>query len=458
MTAHAVFNDALLDTLRNTGDTTLDGLLLELCERKDGDWSLGRLFMAVHDLPRLSTTELDSLRAKGMITSEIVDFFADNYAIPDLDWIDHELVRVGGRFYRDRGIVGFMVLAFASLPACYCWSTEAEVLAYTGKLAERTDVPRRLPETAQFVLDVSEEGALRPHGLGIHSAHKIRLLHGIIRHLVREKDAQRAAIDTGVRDKRRGVLGAAEDYIWDHPGEVPVSQELLASTLLTFHYIVLDGMRKLGVNMSEREIRGYLQRWNVVGYFLGIDERILSNLASEQDARLLLELIMQRKRRKTDAGIALEASLLAYMRSNILERTWLGRLHPVIHVPPVLTSFLSGADTCKALGLELNALEKSLSPGILAFSMIVGMANNYRLPRFVTGRLLATVTHKIWGWRHDVFRGPVPPDRPPQKMPDGEIVVPASLAEAWHVPGRSRARVMHSAARSAQPADSSSTR
>ena len=76
-------------------------------------------------------------------------------------------------------------------------------------------------------------------------------MHAAVRHLVR--------------------ASAAYDPEWG----VPVNQEDLAGTLLTFSVVVLDALAKLGTTFSDEDADAYFHSWNCVGHVLGVDRRLI---------------------------------------------------------------------------------------------------------------------------------------------------------------------------------------
>jgi len=60
---------------------------------------------------------------------------------------------------------------------------------------------------------------------------------------------------------------------------VPINQENLAGTLLTFSYLAIDGLRKLGANISSEAAEAYFAEWCGVGKILCVlPEMIPDNL------------------------------------------------------------------------------------------------------------------------------------------------------------------------------------
>jgi hypothetical protein len=365
-----------------------------------------------------------------------VDFFKCHDSVPEKPWINPPLIHAGGDFYRDRGVLGFLTLACASLPACYCWSDEAYLLGCTGRLERQDEVPRRLPETAKFVLDVATKESFAPEGIAIHASHKVRLMHSILRFLVITKQT---AIAEGHEDAAaRMRLSKETDTVFGHNWTAergpPISQELLIGTLLTFHYVVLDGFDRMDVHVTDEEKEAYLHRWNVVGYFLGIDERVLACLNTMEDAKTMFDLIMERNRNASGDGPVLEKALLGYMQNNIIDRVMGGGANPLIVIPRILTRQLSGKETSQAISLKLGFFGSILKYPVWWGTRIVGHLSNSPKARKLTNMLMNYVAKTVWNWRTPE-KGPATADglaRVGEGTRDA-ITLPPSLAKHWGI-------------------------
>ena len=107
----------------------------------------------------------------------------------------------------------------------------------------------------------------------------MRLIHAIVRYLIVRPMSMDISIREGVvLPHPRGGGEHQRTNDWRPDMGMPISQEFMTGTLLTFSHVVLDGLRKLGVRASPREQQAYLHRWNALGWFMGIDERILAQL------------------------------------------------------------------------------------------------------------------------------------------------------------------------------------
>jgi hypothetical protein len=424
-----------LDHYRTVGDKPLDDIIVRLGEELDGYRTVASLFPRVHDLVRMSEKQLMGLRSSGLVNDELIEFLAGYDRLPDREWIHRDTIREGGEFYRSHGLLAFLVLAGASLPACYCWDNEARVLGYTRKLMKHGAVPRRLPETAQFVIDFATEDAFEPDGPAIRAARKVRLIHAIIRYLIVRPMSVDIAISKGVLLPDPGPSGPHHHQGDDwRPGlGVPISQEFLVGTLLTFSHVVLKGLGKLGVLASEREQRAYLHRWNALGYFMGIDEKLLRQLDSPWTAESLFENIMQRNRRGTEHGYSMEAALLDYQRNNVIARIPGGRLQPARHMPAIVTRGLAGRKTCRALYLQLNGFEVLLYLPMWASMKFVGLLSNLSAFEWLTQRIIGYVAMNVWGWSREDQVGQQASIDSGELRPRGRMVIPTSLMETWRL-------------------------
>jgi len=147
-----------------------------------------------------------------------------------------------------------------------------------------------------MVIDVMADGALElgnaPSGCrtGIESARRVRLLHASV----------------------RAMLGASSPASWDAARYgVPINQEDLVGTLMTFSWITIAGLRKIGIDVSPRAAEGYLAAWCAVGRILGIAPENLPDTCEE--AHALTEAIQRRQIRPTEdnpAGCKLTRALI----------------------------------------------------------------------------------------------------------------------------------------------------
>lgn len=391
------FPDRLLDALRGTGDSPADQLIAHLGNLA-GD--VGELLTLLESLIRINGIEdLDALDLPADEKAHVAAFLAASAELPA--WYDEGRVEIGVRMFEKHTFLAFVVLGCASLPACYCWRFEAEVLATTGALID--EVPRRIPETAQMVLDVMARGGLaraqagRAPGPGIRAAIKIRLIHACIRYLQSHHFPEVAADD---------FEAPRASYLWPYVrgfralgDRIPINQEQLAATHLTFSFIMLRGYRDVGIRLTEGEQQAYMHAWNIIGYLLGMNAEILEKLGRVENASLLLDKIMQRNREASEPGKTLEFALLHFMRINIQ------RLSPLLFAlgagrwPKLITSCLIERATATAIGIEPGPLDRILRVPLWFGLRVLGELANMRLTQRLAERIFRWLSKRMWDWR-----------------------------------------------------------
>jgi hypothetical protein len=127
---------------------------------------------------------------------------------------------------------------------------------------------------------------------------------------------------------------------WDPEWGVPINQEDLAGTLMTFSIQILDGFKRFRIKVSEDEQKAYLHIWRVIGHLMGVRaELIPADVAAGYD---LAYTILDRQKGRSQAGIELTAALLAFMEDKI-------RWKPLRGLPGVLMRRCIDADIANLL-------------------------------------------------------------------------------------------------------------
>jgi len=198
-------------------------------------------------------------------------------------WVDWEVLDRAGSLLLRTGYFGGLVLGIQSLPYGYASPGGNKPLAFSGRLTEQA--PRRLMETARFVHGVCMPGQLRQGGDAFKITVKVRLMHAQVRRLL---------WDSGKWN--RGAWGE------------PINQHDMAATTILFSLVVLDGIRKLGFRVKEREAEDYIHLWRYVGWLMGTDLELLP--ASEAEAMRLAELIMLTQGEPDEDSRALTLALM----------------------------------------------------------------------------------------------------------------------------------------------------
>ncbi|MCB1126871.1 MAG: DUF2236 domain-containing protein, partial [Verrucomicrobiae bacterium] len=130
-------------------------------------------------------------------------------------------------------------------------------------------------------------------GPGYLAARKVRMLHASMRFMLQHKArfSDRANRPPPHTLSERVVMEAAAgrpDWPTGQLG-VPVNQEDLAYTLLTFAYVIPVGLDHWGAGLSAKQKDGFLHLWKVVGHVMGLREDLLPD--DWDEARFLYESI-----------------------------------------------------------------------------------------------------------------------------------------------------------------------
>lgn len=273
------WNDATLDAMRQVGDPLADQAVAALLARHD--------VAAVQAL--MNTLVRDDQAVPEALPVELRDYFEATRA-PALP--ERRRVAAGERFFATHGPEILLVLGTFSLPAAYAARKGVQVLYGTGYLAKRPN--RRLFETTQMVIDVMSPGGLGPAGRGLRTAQKVRLIHAAVRHLT---------LSSTERPWDAAELG------------IPINQEDLAGTLMTFSEVVLEGLRALHIDYDQEGAAAYLDAWRTVGGVMGLRPELIPDDLGEAEA--LTKIIHDRQIAPSPEGRLMTAALLEMLEANV---------------------------------------------------------------------------------------------------------------------------------------------
>ena len=314
-------------------------------------------------------------------------------ALPD--WAEKDRIERAERLFIDHGALSVTVLFCASLPECYVVPDLAEVLHATGQLEKH--VEHRIRSTGAMIFPVMMTGGLTdPHGGGIAQILKVRMIHAMVRNLIlRGAPALGApyAIPPLAPIERTDPMHAALFVLgWDTPANgLPNNQEELAYTLLTFSFVFLRSMRRLGIELDKQEEEDYLHAWNVAGHFLGIRRELMAD--TMEDAGILFARMQARGRadwakrpKKPDARPLLGAALMEGMKSVIPDG-------PFKSFPVLLTRKLMEKQSIKDLQLNEHVSwpARTLFAALLGTARLIDRIVRIFDPRFSLSRLLTRV-------------------------------------------------------------------
>ncbi|KAI8971269.1 hypothetical protein BD414DRAFT_469759 [Trametes punicea] len=285
----------IVETLDHVIQWDEDCLSVELCERWRGlsDTSCDQALRQTFNSPSASVGKdllrsLEERQSTENAQSDAVGQFLDEvYRVPPTGiLVSEEDLVLAQEFFLDNSVQIMQALLHYSLAGGFASPRIVRTLeavsylvphprhgdakALSGSLADTLSsisqassnrTFSRLLETLQFVLDVMGCSApaygrvayLLPGGEGWRSIVRVRLLHGIARWRTEE------------RWKREGVTQAG----------VAISQEDLAATLAAFSTVPIWCLHRLHLPPSPKQARAYLAVWRHVGFYLGVDPKIL---------------------------------------------------------------------------------------------------------------------------------------------------------------------------------------
>ena len=313
-------DDAFLDRMRQTIDPSADAVARTIVEQN--------LHREVADMIKKRQMWDADGEPSRLLPEDIRSYMKSASTLPP--WRDEAMVNEAEQFFLLYGLASSTLLACASLPQCYVMKFGTEVLAYTKFL--QVEPTRRIRETAQMVMDVMVPGGLKPGGRGVRATMKVRVMHAIVRYMI--------------MNDPRAVANPADPALKARFG-LPINQEDLVYTLMTFSYVVVEGFRTMGYQMTDRQREGYIHCWNIVGCLMGIREELLP--ATFADAKQLFEAIQLRQHGQSEAGQKLTAALLKSVEDAL----------PGEHHDPLVAALarkLVGDSTADALGIERPSL------------------------------------------------------------------------------------------------------
>jgi len=264
-----------LEALRPHGDVYADGVVKKIFDR--GDMALvGR---------QMSTLVRSDQPVPLGLPEEARQYFDDSESLPS--WADDQKIALGEEVFENHGWAVALGLFTSSLPQAYAAAKGARVLIQTQGMTQHTR--RRILETAQFIFDVCNKEGLSLKGRGIRSAQKVRLMHATIRHLVLEKGE------------------------WDTPAwGVPINQEDLIGTLMTFSVVILDVFATVGIELSAAEEEAFVHLWSVTGALMGVHENVIPH--SVDEGRAIMQTIRSEQWASSESGRALAKALAESMQ------------------------------------------------------------------------------------------------------------------------------------------------
>ena len=276
--SHHHISEKILNDMRMEGDTLADAALEAFFERypqlqscqADGFVTALKLETKVYNsLPGYE-------EEKKAQDPRISKFMASVLSVPE--WLDYDMLIDGQATFLAYSTSSMMGLLYYSLIGGFSAPKIISVLDATGYLSRSglDATYRRLNETFDMVLDcLEEDNALKPEARGFYSVLKVRLLHARVRYrILKAKKATKSSENLQGTDwdssTNRIKVG------WDvQENGVPINQEDMMGTLLSFSTNVLETIEKIGSPfLTRREKEAYLHLWRYIGYLIGVKEEI----------------------------------------------------------------------------------------------------------------------------------------------------------------------------------------
>lgn len=165
-------------------------------------------------------------------------------------------------------------------------------------------------------------------GPGYIAARKVRMLHASMRFMLQHKDLFSGAGVEGtphtLSERIRADADAGKPSWPTEDLGVPVNQEDLAYTLLTFGYAIPVGLNHWGAGLTRREREGFLHLWKVVGHIMGLREELLTD--DWDEAGLLYRRIQRLECGRSESGVALTKAVMEFLESYLPKTFGLNKL------------------------------------------------------------------------------------------------------------------------------------
>lgn len=374
------YTDALLESLRYIADPVPDGLVEELARMQQIETVnriLHSLILNEQTIPPELPDNLENwLRA--------TDGLPPGTDVARLERASHLFV--------EHGLAMSIILATGSFVECYAAHKGVKVMTTTYRLGQ--NAYRRIAETAQFLILVMSPGGLtRPEGQAIAAIQKVRLMHCAIRYFIRRKGT------------------------WDvHALGEPICQEDMLGTLMCLSYVLIEGLRKLQIEVSDEQAADFLYLWRIAGEMLGCLPEHLPRTVDE--ARELTEGIRRHTQGPSEDGVIMTRALLEMHRDLVPGEVFDGLV-------PALMRFLAGDRVCDWMQVPKSPWDAVVRTGQglakffdrfdRAAGPLADLVDQLGV-EFVTRQAIALSGYERAGF-----------------------AIPSSLRDAWHLETRARA-------------------
>lgn len=270
------YSDKFLNSRRLLGDAEADTFIAEVFADPIRKKKLQEWMMLETSVEALDQLQLDYPN---------ITFISKASVLPD--WAEPRLMRRGADFFARHSEMIMSLLGLLSLPYCYTAAKGARVLYITELIRKQTT--KRLFDTAVFIWEVLAPNAFDKKGKAYAEILKVRIVHAFVRSYILESGK------------------------WDESWGIPINQEDMAGTNLSFSLIVIRGLRLLGYRVNKFDEEAFLHIWAVVGSLSGLEEALIPENSSQ--AELLDTRIKERQFAASDHGKELTQALIVHILS-----------------------------------------------------------------------------------------------------------------------------------------------
>lgn len=238
-------------------------------------------------------------------------------------WLNPELVALGVDVSNRSGKSGLIVLRNYSLMLGYQSAAINKPLIATGAL--HSGAVKRIADTTNFWYAVTGKDALFPGNDGFLYCLRTRIVHSYSRIMIKEK-----------LDWKLSEQGEPLNF-WD-----------MQATYIGFSLIYMQGLKKLGMKISDEEIKSVYHLWKYIGYLIGIP----ANILPDNDVEAIENLYLWSKTQpETDAD---SIELAKALHEEPLTAPWPPKPFQkrfIQHVNIAFNHFLIGKRSCDVLQL-----------------------------------------------------------------------------------------------------------
>ncbi|MBH1960294.1 MAG: DUF2236 domain-containing protein [Flavobacteriia bacterium] len=195
-------------------------------------------------------------------------------------WFDENLANTGARLCMRSGTNALIILRDFVLMGGYDYAYLNKPLIFTGAL--KKGAVKRLKDTLEFWVHVTREDALKVNSEAYQLIVRTRLMHSYARLKIKEK---------------------GQNWDYEKWGE-PINSWDMIATYTGFSLVLMQGLKKLSVKISEEEESGVFHLWKYIGYLLGIPAEFLPENKQQAVEHLYLWSSLQDKGDSDSAHLA----------------------------------------------------------------------------------------------------------------------------------------------------------